>query len=102
MGLLNELKHDLVDPVKAFTKEVGEDTLGDAGRFYAAKARRIRDNARIARERTREKSILLRLEMEEKRKRRKAMVKRALILLAALAVLILVFISVALSRGTMG
>ena len=88
------------DPVKAFADEVCSDTVGDAGRFYKAQARRAKRGAEQARERTREKMAAIRREQEEMKKRRRAMMKRAALALALLALLSLLILSAALSSAS--
>ena len=62
MGILlsdeekKSLKRDLVGPVKSFLREVGDDTVGDAKKFYTAKARETEKSVRRAQEQTRESS----------------------------------------------
>ena len=97
---LKSLKRDLVDPVKAFVDEVCSDTVGDAGRFYKAQARRAKRGAEQARERTREKMAAIRREQEEMKKRRRAMMKRAALALALLALFSLLILSAALSSAS--
>ena len=99
MGIIEELKRDLVDPIKTFMEEVCDDTIGDAKRFYSAQARKVRRNVRLAEKRTKEKTAAIRQEQEEWKRRRKTRLKRALILFAGLAVLALVVVSLALNRG---
>ena len=94
---LKSLKHDIVDPVKSFTKEVYQDTVGDAGSFYAEKARKARRSAKLAQEKTRARVAAIRREQEEMKKRRDATMKRAAITLAVLALFALLVISAALS-----
>lgn len=94
---LQSLKRDLVNPVKAFVKEVHEDTVGDAKKYYSAKAQNAKRSAELAREKTREQMAAIRREQAQLQKRRKAMQKRAAIVLALLALFSLVLISVALS-----
>ena len=99
MGFLKEMKRDLVDPIKSFTEEVCDDTLGDAKRFYTARARSVRQNARLAEQRAKEKREAIRRSQEEMKQNRKAMLKRAEIILVALALLGIVVISLILYRG---
>ena len=94
---LKSLKHDLLDPVKSFTKEVYDDAVGDAGRFYADKAQAAKREAAQAREKTKAQMAALRREQEEMRKRRNAAMKRAAITLALLALFSIIVISAALS-----
>lgn len=98
MGFLKEMKRDLVDPIKSFSEEVCDDTLGDAKRFYTARARAVRRSARLAEQRAQEKREATRRSQEEMKKTRKAMLKRAEIILAALILLGLVVISLILYR----
>lgn len=97
MENLKSLKRDLVDPVKAFAEEVYSDTVGDAGRFYADRARKAERGAKLARERTREKLEAIRREQEELKRRRSATMRRAAIVTALLALLALIGLSAALS-----
>ena len=99
MGIKEELKRDLVDPIKRFSDEVRSDTIGDAGRFYTAQARELRRRVRLAEARTKEKTEAIRREQAEMKKKRTAMLKRAALLFAAIAVLLLVIVSLALNRG---
>ena len=93
------LRRDLVDPVKGFLDEVQRDTVGDAKRYYAARARKAEQEIKRAREKTREQMAAIRREQEELKKQRRRLMKRAAIVLALLAFLSLVVISVALNRG---
>ena len=94
---LDSLKRDLFDPVKSFAAEVSNDTLGDAKRFYAAKANKAKQSAAIARDRAVRQAEALRHEQERMRRQRRVMAKRALIVLALLALFCIVVISAALS-----
>ena len=82
---LHSLKQDLLGPVKSFAAEVGRDTVGDAKRFYADKARKAQQGAALAKEKARRQAEELRREQERARQRRKVMVKRTLIVLALIA-----------------
>jgi type VI protein secretion system component VasF len=93
---LESLKQDLVGPLKRFTQEVREDTVGDAKRFYVAQARRAAQNAKLAQQKTAEKMARLRQEQEQLQRRRKQLMKRAAITLALLALLSAVILSLAL------
>ena len=93
---LENLKQDLMGPLKRFTQEVREDTVGDAKRFYAAQAHRAAQNAKLAQQKTAEKMAQLRQEQEQLQKRRKQLMRRAAITLALLAVLCAVILSLAL------
>ena len=93
---LESLKQDLVGPLKQFAREVREDSLGDAKRFYAAQARRAARNAKLAQQKTAEKMARLRQEQEQMQRRRRQLMKRAAITLALLAVLSAVILSLAL------
>ena len=99
MSLLEELKHDLVDPVKTFAEEVYDDTIGDAKRFYSAQAKKVQRGVRSAEKRTKEKTAAFRREQEEMKKRRKKKMKQTAIILAVLAVIVLVIFSLALSQN---
>ena len=99
MGFLQEMKRDLVDPIKSFTEEVCDDTLGDAKRFYTAQAKNIQQSARQAEKRAQEKKAAIRREQEELKKHRKAMMKRAATILVVLIVLSVVILSLILNRG---
>ena len=99
MGILKEMKRDLVDPIKSFTEEVCDDTIGDAKRFYTATAKSARKNARLAEARAREKIAAIEREQAEMSKRRKAVLKRAGTALLVLALLGIVVLSVILNRG---
>ena len=99
MGIFEEMKRDLVDPIKTFTEEVSRDTIGDAKRFYSAKARAVRQNARLAEKRAKEKMAAIGYEQAEMKKRRKAILKRAVTVLVALTLLSIVVLSVILNRG---
>ncbi len=94
---LRSLKHDLVDPVKSFTEEVYRDTVGDAGSFYADKARKAQRSAKLTQEKTKARMAAIRREQEEMKQRRNATMKRAAITLAVLALFAFVVISAALS-----
>lgn len=94
---LKSLKHDLVDPVKSFTEEVYRDTVGDAGSFYADKARKAQRRAKLTQEKTKARMAAIRREQEEMKQRRSATMKRAAITLAILALFAFVVISAALS-----
>ena len=96
MGILKEMKRDLVDPIKTFTEEVYNDTVGDAKRFYSAQAKAVQQTARLAEKRAKEKGEAIRREQEEMKKHRKVMLKRAMIIIASLAVLSLVILSLIL------
>lgn len=93
---LESLKQDLMGPLKRFTQEVREDTVGDAKRFYAAQARRAAQNAKLAQQKTAEKMAQLRQEQEQLQKRRKQLMRRAAVTLALLALLCAVILSLAL------
>lgn len=82
---LHSLKQDLLGPVKSFAAEVGKDTVGDAKRFYADKARKAQQSAALAKEKAKRQAEELRREQERARQRRKVMVKRTLIVLALIA-----------------
>ena len=99
MGILKEMKRDLVDPIKSFTEEVCDDTIGDAKRFYTATAKSARRNARLAEARAREKIAAIEREQAEMSTRRKAVLKRAGTALLVLALLGIVVLSVILNRG---
>ena len=99
LNTLEELKRDLVDPIRSFTEEVCSDTFGDAKRFYAAMAKKAQENAKLAVKRMREKAEAVRREKEEMKKHRKEMIKRAAIILAVLSVLIMIIFSLALKHG---
>ena len=94
---LKSLKHDLVDPVKSFTEEVYRDTVGDAGSFYADKARKAQHRAKLTQEKTKARMAAIRREQEEMKQRRSATMKRAAITLAILALFAFVVISAAIS-----
>lgn len=94
---LKSLKHDLVDPVKSFTNEVYRDTVGDAGSFYADKARKAQRRAKLTQEKTKARMAAIRREQEEMRQRRNATMKRAAIILTVLALFAFVVISAAIS-----
>lgn len=94
---LNSLKRDLFDPIKSFTAEVGSDTIGDAKRFYAAKAKKAKQSAVLAKEKAKAQAEALRQEQERMRRQRKVLVKRAMIVLALLALFSMIVISAALS-----
>ena len=94
---LRSLKHDLLDPVKSFSQEVYRDTVGDAGRFYADKARKAQRGMKLTQEKTKARMAAIRREQEEMKRRRKATMKRAAITLAVLALISLIIISAALS-----
>ena len=64
----SELMRDLVDPVKSFVNEVREDTVGDAKKFYAGQAKRIRHNIESSQKQTQVRKTELRREQEENRK----------------------------------
>lgn len=98
MGFLEELKHDLVDPIKTFTGEVYDDSIGDAKRFYSAQAKNVQRNIRRAKTRTKEKAAAIKREQEEMKKHRKAMMKRATIIIAVLSAIGLVFFTIALRQ----
>lgn len=95
----DSLKRDLVGPVKIFLDEIHNDTVVDAKKYYAARARKIGDNVNLARNRTRERMALLKREQEERQRQRKLMLKRAALALALLAALTFVIVSAALNRG---
>ena len=99
MSIFEEMKRDLVDPIKSFTEEVCDDTIGDAKRFYAAKAKTARENARLAEKRTKEKMAAIGREEAEMKKRRKAIASRAVTILAVLALLGIVILSLILNHG---
>jgi hypothetical protein len=82
---LQSLKQDLLGPVKSFAAEVGKDTVGDAKRFYADKARKAQQGAALAKEKAKCQAEELRREQDRMRRRRRVMVKRALIVLALIA-----------------
>ena len=82
---LESLKRDLTGPVKSFWAEVREDTVGDAGRFYASKARKARQSAQLAQEKAQARLDALRREQARLQMRRRAMMKRAALILALLA-----------------
>ena len=94
---LESLKQDLVGPVKSFLAEVREDSIGDAKRYYSARARKAQQDVKLAQKRTEERLKAVRQEQEALRRRRKAMMKRASIILALLALFSLVLISAALT-----
>ena len=94
---LNSLKQDLLGPIRSFVREVGDDTVGDAKRFYSARARRAKQSAAHARDKAAEQIAQLRQEQERARKQRKVMAKRTFLVLALLAVFSLVVLSAALS-----
>ena len=96
MSILKEMKRDLVDPIKTFTKEVCSDTVGDAMRFYSAQAKTVQQSAKLAEQRAKEKAAAVRREQEEMKKNREVMIKRAVIIISSLAVLGLVIITVIL------
>ena len=91
------LRRDLVGPVKSFLREVGDDTVGDAKKFYTARARETEKSVRRAQAQTREKLAAIRREQEELKKHRQAMMKRAAIILALLALFSFLAISAALN-----
>jgi len=93
---LKSLKQDLVGPIRDFTAEVGEDTIGDAKRFYAAGARKAVQSARRAQEKAAQQAEAVRREQAEMRKRRSTLMKRAAITLVFLALFSLAVISLAL------
>lgn len=99
MGLKEELKHDVADPVEGFAREVYDDTVVDAKRFYTAQARKLQQKIRLAEKRTQDKAAAIRRQQEEMKKRRKDMMKRAAIVFAALIVALLVIFSLALRHG---
>ena len=99
---LESLKQDLVGPVKAFLKEVHRDTVGDAKKYYSAKAQKVKKEAQCAQDKAKAQMAELRREQEQMRKRRKLMQKRAAIVLALLSVFSLVIISFALSSHADG
>ena len=94
---LESLKQDLVGPVKSFLAEVREDTVGDAKRFYSARAQKAQQEVKLAQERTQARLNAVRQEQEALRKRRKAMMKRATIILVLLGLFSLLVISAALA-----
>ena len=93
---LKSLKQDLVGPIRDFAAEVGEDTVGDAKRFYTAGARKAAQGARRAQEKAAQQAEAVRREQAELRKRRSALMKRAAITLVFLALFSLAVISLAL------
>lgn len=93
---LKSLKQDLVGPIRDFAAEVGEDTVGDAKRFYTAGARKAAQNVRRAQEKAAQQAEALRREQAEMRRRRSALMKRAAITLVFLALFSLAAISLAL------
>ena len=95
----SEMMRDLVDPVKSFVNEVREDTVGDAKKFYAGQAKRIRHHMESSRKRTQVRKAELRREQEEKRKHRKAALKKVMSIIAVIAVIAFLVISAALNRG---
>lgn len=99
---LKSLKQDLVGPLKRFTQEVREDTVGDAKRFYSAQARRAAKNAKLARQKTAEKMAELRREQQELQRRRQRLMKRAGITLVLLAIFSAVVLSLALHAHAEG
>ena len=94
---LESLKQDLVGPIRSFVSEVREDTVGDAGRFYASRAKKAAQSTKLAQEKARAQMAALRQEQERMQRRRKAAMKRAAITLALIALFALVIISAALS-----
>ena len=44
---LESLKQDLVGPVRSFLAEVREDTVGDAKRYYSARARKAQQDVKL-------------------------------------------------------
>ena len=94
---LQSLRHDLVEPIRVFTKEVYDDTVGDAGQFYASQARKAQRSMKLAQEKTKQQMAAIRLEQEKIRKRRNAGMKRAMITIALLVLLGMIIISAALS-----
>ena len=99
MSFLKEIKRDLVDPVKNFAQEVGSDTIGDAKRFYAAQAKNVQKNVKLAEQRAAEKREAIRREQEEMKKHRKAMMKRAAIIFAAIILISVAILSLILNHG---
>lgn len=98
---LESLKQDLVGPLKSFISEVHEDTVGDAKRFYSAKAGKAKQSARLAQARAKEQMAALKHEQEKMQRQRRAAMKRAAIILAAIALFALI-ISAALSAHAAG
>lgn len=103
MGILlsdeerKSLKRDLVGPVKSFWSEVRDDTVGDAKRYYAARARDAGKSVRLAQEKTKQQLAAIKREQEELKKHRRAMMKRAVITLILLGLICLAIISAALN-----
>ena len=94
---LQSLKQDLLGPVKSFAAEVGKDTVGDAKRFYADKARKAQQGAALAKEKARRQAEELRREQERMRRRLRVMVKRTLIVLALIALFCVAVLYIALA-----
>ncbi len=94
---LHSLKQDLLGPVKSFAAEVGRDTVGDAKRFYADKARKAQQSAALAREKAKRQAEELRREQDRMRRRRRVMVKRTLIVLALIALFCVAVLYIALA-----
>ena len=95
----NSLLRDLVDPVKSFAEEVGSDTVGDAKRFYAAQARKMKKNAEEAKKQAERRKEERQREQQELKKHRQAVMKRAAIVVAGLIVAGFVILSLILNSG---
>ena len=96
---LESLRRDLVDPVRSFTEEVLDDTVGDAKRFYVARARGVKRRVQSARAETNARMAAIRQEQERMRKQRQRTMRRAAIVLAVLAVVSVLVITLALNNG---
>lgn len=94
---LESLKQDLLNPLKSFVDEVREDTVGDAKRYYSAKARRAQRDVKLAQDRAKAQMEAMKREQEARQRQRRAAMKRAAIALAVLALLAVILISTALS-----
>ena len=99
MGILEELRRDLVDPVKTFAEDVYSDTIGDAKQFYYGQAKSIQQRIKRAEIHAQEKAAAIMREKEEVKKLRKAMMKKVLIILAAVIAFSLIVFPLLLSQS---
>ena len=95
----SDLLRDLVDPVRSFVDEVHNDTVGDAKKFYAGQARKLKNRMDSSRRQAQIRKAEHMRAQEEQRKRRRAALKRTAIVLAVIAVVAFLVISAALNRG---
>ena len=95
----DSLLRDLVDPVKSFVEEVHSDTVGDAKKFYAGQAQKVKRSMEDAQVQAKKKKLDQKRRQEEQRAQRKIIMKKATIVFVVIIVIAVVVLSLILNKG---